>query len=79
MSEINPEVKIKVKARMSGTVIRGGSGEYGPPGSTEQLEFTGGSAEQVVELTHDQAVSLFGQEQADELFNGVEKGGDFSE
>jgi hypothetical protein len=63
---------------MSGVVVRGPNSEYGPPGQTEPLEFTGGSEEQIVEMTYDQAVGHFGKEKADELFKGVTEGGDFS-
>ena len=64
---------------MGGVVVRGPSGIHGEPGSTEPLDFADGSAEQIVELTYEGAVAIVGQEKADELFKGVEKGGDFSE
>ncbi len=80
MTEINPQATIKCRASMSGVVVRGPSGEYGEPGSTEPLEFQGGSEEQIVELTYEQAVELVGEEKATQLFKGANlEGGDFSE
>ncbi len=79
MSEINPQATVEVRARMSGTVIRGASGEHGAPGSREPVEFSGDSAVQLIEVNHATAVELFGQEKADELFRDVVEGGDFDE
>lgn len=69
------EAKVKVRARMTGTVIRGDSGIHGEPGSTESLDF-GENETQIIELTRAQCVELFGQEKADELFKGVMEGGE---
>lgn len=80
MTEIkSAQATIKCRVSMSGVVVRGPNSEYGPPGQTEPLEFTGGSSEQVVQMNYDQAVAHFGKDKADELFKGVVEGGDFSE
>ncbi len=57
---------VKARVTMSAKVTRGDSGEYGPPGSVEDL---GVQREQIVELTHEQAVQLFGRDEANNLFN----------
>lgn len=78
MSEINPTAKIKCQVNMGATVVRGPNSEYGPPGSTEELDF-GENKTQVVELTYEQCVNLIGKEMADDLFRGYVEGGDFVE
>jgi hypothetical protein len=65
-----PPATVKVKVKMDAKVIRGDSGEHGPPGSVEVM---GTQYEKIVEITYEQAVEMVGKEEADKLFSGIER------
>ena len=62
------EATVKCRVQMDAVVIRGPSGIHGKPGSREHLET---QTDKIVEVTYEQAVEMFGQENADRLFIGA--------
>lgn len=61
--------KVKVRVQCGAVKIHGPNSTLAPEGTREVLETEG---PRLIEVTKEVAVSLFGQEEADKIFEGVE-------